>query len=463
MNFKPYNYQKECISFLNNTPKAGLFLDMGMGKTGITLSAIKDAMYDYWDCDRVLIIAPLRVVLIAWPSELQKWSEFKDIPYTILHGPQKEYNLRSNAKIFLINYDGLRWLNSKNEEDLVPQFDMVVLDESTFIKNSTTLRYKIIKKLFYKAKRKVILTGTPAPNGLLNLYGQISFLDDQALGRSFYSFRNNFFTPVGRYGYKWVPRRGTTEIINKKVAPLVKILKAKDYLDMPGLNINEILVDLPEKKREEYKKLERDFFLELESGESVTAFNAASLSMKLRQYVQGFIYKNETSILIHDTKLNVLKELLESAAGNPILCAVQFIQDINMIQSFFSKMKIPAVYSKTKGSDSTKYIKQWNAGKIPLLLTHPASMGHGLNLQTGGHTVVWFGITWSLEQHDQLNCRLYRNNQENTVIINYIIMRKTVDEAIMSALRDNATTQANLIQSLRRYRDESRESSGTKT
>lgn len=459
MKYQPHDYQKECINFMHSRDNSGLYLDMGLGKTSIVLQAILDNMYDRLEVKRTIVIAPKRVALIAWPAELKKWDAFRNIPYTVLHGKDKLKNLLRNRRLYIINYDGLPWLLKQYQDKklckALPKFDMLVLDESTFVKNTSTKRYKIIKALFGQVKKKVLLTGTPAPNSLLDLYGQINIIAPDLLGKSFESYKNHYFFADDWNGYRWLLRQGSKKLIADRIAPLVKVMKAKDYLDMKEFRLNTIECALPANVTADYKQLEKEFFVELDTGAEVEAFNSAALAMKLRQFTQGFVYHEGGEVsTIHKVKIEALKELIEGANGKPILCAIQFKHEVEMIREALKK-DIPAMYSGTSDKQGQINIDAWNKGELPLLLANPQSISHGLNLQDGGNLIVWFGITWSLEQYDQLIGRLHRQGQKEGVIVHHLIMKDTIDEAVMSALKDKSKGQAALISALKAYRENS--------
>ena len=455
MIFTPRPYQEEAIDFLLKNGSAGLFADMGLGKTAMTLSAIQDLLLNSFKAHRVLVVAPLRVALISWPDELKKWGFDQRLTSVVIHGGKKKQLLHFDAHaadVTFINYDGLKWL-SENAVGM-PHYDMLVLDESTFVKNQKTKRFKILRSLRKHVDRCIILTGTPMPNSMMDLWSQVYMLDQgERLGTSFYKFRNKYFMKIDHFGYKWALKRGAKEEIIDLISDICMVLKAVDHLDMPELKRNAIETRLSKVRMSEYEELEKDFFLMLENGEAVEAFSSAALSMKLRQYVAGFVYDDEGNpIRVHKERLYLLSELLESLNGKPLLCAVQFKEEIPMIREHL-KSNVPAIYSDTKTNEGLQHIRDWNEGKLPLLLAHPASIGHGLNLQSGGCNLLWYSLTWSLEHFDQTNARLWRSGQEDDVTMHYIVVKDTIDEAISDAIKGKDKSQQELIKRLKEWRD----------
>ncbi|MGD9156901.1 MAG: DEAD/DEAH box helicase [Desulfobacteraceae bacterium] len=457
--FVPKDYQVEDIDFLSTARIGGLFEEMGLGKTVVVLKTIEAAMFDFVDTEKTLVVSTKNVILNQWPQEIKKWDFSSNFSFTILHGEYKQQNLLLKKQIYLINYDGLYWLNrqyrNKRLWPILPKFDMVVIDESTHIKNDQSQRSQIIQQLFGLAKRKIILTGTPTPNGLIDLYGQICFLNDRVLGTNLTSFRNNYFISVdgGHGGYKYVPRQGSRDLITKRIAHLVKIRKAADHLEKEEVRINKIECNFDDKIQEEYDTLESDFFLELDD-QKVEVFSAASLSSKLRQYTQGFLYGQDKKVSqVNDTKHKVLKEILEYSTGHPILCGIQFIAEVDLIRKFLG-YNVPAINSKTSDRDTAKYIEQWNNRQLPLLIAHPQSIAHGINLQSGGNIILWLGLPWAMDHYQQFIGRLDRQGQKNGVIVHHLIVKKTIDEAIMAALESKVDTQNRVIDSIQKYRDE---------
>lgn len=450
MNFNPHPYQEKGRQLLLSTPRIGLFFDLGLGKTVTTLTAVNDLMFDTFEVARVLIVAPKRVALNVWPEEIAKWAHLAHLTYSVIHGPNKLEALKSPARIHIINYDGLKWL-ARNWMH-APRYDMLVLDESTFVKNQGSKRFAVCRAISDITPRTVLLTGKPAPNGLIDLWAQIFLLDQgKRLCANKTDFINFYFTAKNN-GTGWVPRRGTIKEISDRIGDITLTLQAEDYLAMPKLVHNKIVCDLPHKLRKEYDTLETKFFLELE-GADIMAFSAGALSMKLRQYVSGFVYDEfKTGHPVHQLRLEVVSELLESLNGAPLLICVQFIHEIEMLRSHLGA-DTPAIYSSSSTKEDQEMLRRWNAGELPLLIANPQSIGHGLNLQSGGHNLLWFSLTWNLDVYDQTIARLWRQGQESDRVVNHVIvMRDTIDEPIFGALQAKARTQQELLTRLKEWR-----------
>jgi len=452
MQYSPRPHQKRMTSFIEDRQCCGLLAEMGLGKTVTTLTAIDNLIYDMFQIERVLILAPLRVALMTWPDEIEKWDHTNRLSYSIIYGEEtRQAALETDAHIHLMSYSTLPWLVEyiKENKNLPFDYDMVIYDESTYIKNKDSNRWLICNALFYDVPRKVILTGTPSPNGLHDLWGQIYHLDHgQSLGGSLGDFRRMHFL---RTNHSYKPMVGAKERITKQLAHLVMPMKAKDYLSLPKFTQNRIKCVLPPKNRVEYDLLEEDLFLNLDQT-SVTAFDAASLSMKLRQYVQGFLINDEKEVTdIHKIKIAALRDIIDQTDDN-VFIAVQFKHDIEMIRREFGNDQARYVYSGTSTTEDMDSIRRWNRGSLRLLVAHPASLSHGVNLQTGGHTIVWYGQTWSLEHHDQFNARLHRPGQTNPVIAHYLIMDNTMDEVLYDVIKRKARTQNDLMKGLKEYR-----------
>lgn len=448
MRFKPHNYQQFAIDFITNNPIAAILLDMGMGKTVITLMAIQYLMYETFEVSKVLVICPLRVTR-TWRDEIQKWEQLHGLSYSIVTGTatQRKKALEADADIYIINRENVPWLVNKSG---VPfSFDMVVIDELSSFKNHQTARHKALMKVRSGIQRIVGLTGTPASQGLMDLFAEFKVLDmGQRLGRFIGQYRLNYFRPDkvnGNivYSYKLLP--GAEEKIYEKIQDITISMKAVDFLDMPELISNEYPVYLDETEMDKYESLKKDLILSTPEHE-VTAANAASLVNKLSQMANGAVYTDdENTITFHDKKLDALEDIIESANGRPILVAYWFKHDYSRIVSRLNQIGVK--YMKI---DSDESITKWNNREIPVALIHPASAGHGLNLQQGGNTMVWFGITWSLELYQQCVCRLYRQGQtEGTVTIIHLISKGTIDEKIMKALSEKDNTQASLIDAVK--------------
>ncbi len=449
MKFIPHSYQKYAIDFIENNPVAAVFLDMGLGKTSITLTALNNLLFDSFEVHRILVIAPLRVARTTWSDEIEKWEHLHNLTYAIAVGTEKERvaAVREKADITLINRENLQWLVEKSSEPF--DYDTVVIDELSSFKNHQAKRFKALMKVRPKVKRIVGLTGTPSSNGLMDLFAEFRILDMGArLGRFIGQYRNTYFKPDKVngpivYSYKLLP--GAEDAIYERISDITISMKAKDHLKMPELVNTRYMVQLSDKEKKKYEDMKKELVLALPEGE-VTAANAASLSNKLSQMANGAVYAdNEEVFSVHDRKLDALEDIIESANGKPVLIAYWFKHDLSRIEERLTKKNIP--FQKL---DSSISMKKWNEGKIPVALIHPASAGHGLNLQNGGSTLVWFGITWSLELYQQTVARLYRQGQTSkTVTVIHILTKDTVDEKIMKALADKDTAQSALIDAVK--------------
>jgi SNF2 family DNA or RNA helicase len=438
---------------MKTCPKSYLALDMGLGKTAITLKWLEHVLKS---CKGALVIAPLRTISTTWPDEIKKWTP--GLTYTILHGSKKVENLHRKVDLYLMNYESLPWLfealkHYHKATGKIP-FKVLALDEGSMVKSHSTKRFKILKLLRpLFPDYMTILSGTPAPNNLLDLWSQYYLLDEgERLEKYITHYKQHYFWQVDRMGYKWLINKGADQVIYSKIADITYRLDSKDYTELPEMIHNVIKVPLGKKLQAQYKLLEKDFFLALDDNEEMAVFNAASLSMKLRQFLQGAVYtdENHNYTVFHEEKLKVLKSMVEEAGGSSILCAIQFRFELDMIKKVFPK--VPYIAGGVSASTATKLINQWNRGELPLLLCHPASLSHGVNLQTGGHTVLWYGLTWSLEQYLQLNKRLHRNGQKSAVVIHHLIVPDSVDERVMKALKAKFKTQSELLDYLRERR-----------
>lgn len=400
MKFMPHDYQKYAIEYIKSHPITALFLDMGLGKTVTTLTAIRDLMYDAFEVKRVLVVAPLRVARDTWPDELRKWNHLKELTCSVVVGTVAERRraLQQDADIYIVNRENLAWLYENSRLD----FDMVVLDELSSFKNHQSKRFRAMKAMRPKVKRIVGLTGTPTGNGLMDLWAEFRILDmGERLGRYISQYRNLYFKPDKRNGmvvYSYKPLPGAEEAIYHQISDITMSMKATDYLEMPELVSVAKEVRLSETEKKRYDELKKSLVLELPGGE-VTSANAASLTLKLSQMANGAIYTDDKNVVnIHDRKLEALEDLVESANGKSVLVAYWFKHDKDRIRERMEarELKEPQDFA------------DWNAGKIPVALIHPASAGHGLNLQKGGSILIWFGLTWSLELYQQTNARLWR-------------------------------------------------------
>lgn len=442
MKYKPHNYQQFATDFILNQSICCLMLDMGLGKTVITLTALWQLALDSFDVNRVLVIAPKRVAEDTWPKELAKWEHLTGLTSSLVLGSAAERKaaLQRKAFLYIINRENVAWLVKNHYWD----FDMVVIDELSSFKSNKAERFKAMKKVRPMVTRIVGLTGTPAPNTLLDLWSQMYLMDmGQRLGRFIGGFRDRFFLPDKRnreiiYSYK--PREGAEDVIYALISDICISMKATDYLDMPERIDNRIEVSMSPKERKLYDDFQKDMVLSI-GDEKLDAANAAALSNKLLQMANGAVYGEDKKVIhIHDRKLDALEDLVEAANGKPLLVAYWYKHDLQRIKARFKNARC---------IDTAKDIDDWNARKIPLALIHPASAGHGLNLQDGGCTIVWFGLTWSLELYQQLNARLWRQGQKHTVVIHHIVTKGTHDEDVMRVLENKDTRQSALIEAVR--------------
>lgn len=444
MKYSPHDYQKYAIEYIEEHPIAAVLLDMGLGKTSITLTALVNLLFDSFEVHKVLVIAPLRVARTTWSDEIQKWEHLSVLKYAVAVGTEEERlsAMRSKADIYIINRENLQWLIEKS--GIAFDFDMVVVDELSSFKNWQSKRFKAFMKARPKVKRIVGLTGTPSSNGLMDLFAEFKLLDmGERLGRFIGQYRSAYFAPDKRNGqiiYSYKPLSGAEDAIYQKISDITISMKSSDHLKMPELISTQYDVTLSEKEQVKYKKLKKELVLNLPNGE-ITAANAASLTGKLSQMANGAVYGDDEKILeIHEKKLDALEDIIEAANGRPILVAYWFRHDLERIRKRFDVREIK----------TAKDISDWNSGNIPIAVIHPASAGHGLNLQSGGSYLVWFGLTWSLELYQQTNARLWRQGQTaNTVVIQHIITKGTVDEEIMKALKAKDTSQSALISAVK--------------
>lgn len=444
MNFSPHNYQACAINYIETHPIAAVLLDMGLGKTVISLTAIADLLFNSFEAHRILVVAPLRVARDTWPAEIAKWEHLQHLTYAVCVGTPKERRaaLMSGADITIINRENLGWLIDSSGFDF--DYDMVVIDELSSFKNHKSKRFQSLMKVRPKVKRIIGLTGTPSSNGLMDLWAEFKLLDfGERLGRFITHYRNNYFIPDKRNGeiiYSYKPMPYAEDAIYRRISDITISMKSTDHLQMPELITSQYEVQLSEEEEKRYEELKADFILELPEGE-ITAANAASLTGKLSQLANGAIYDDDGNIIeFHDRKLDALEDLIEAANGKPLLVAYWFKHDLQRIKKRFDVREIK----------SSKDITDWNNGDIPVAVIHPASAGHGLNLQAGGSTLIWFGLTWSLELYQQTNARLWRQGQTSgTVVIEHIITKGTIDDRILKALSLKEVTQNALIDAVK--------------
>lgn len=434
-----------------------VFGDLGTGKTIVALYVAK-RLISQGLIRNALVVTTLRCVYSTWEQEAREWKYTKDLVFNILHGPEKRGRFYNQADIHLVNWDGMPWLGdmirSSGYKGQPFPFDMLVLDESTKIKDHKTQRFKKWKLLAREFKYRYLLTATPRPNGPMDLWAQFCMLDDgETLGPGITAFRNKYFQSF--VPHVWEPKPGAEDEINKLIAP--KVIRMIDAREERKAEHTRIRVELGDRLMEQYKQFEKEYFIKLESGE-VEVFNAISLAIKLRQFVQGGMYSPKDEVtgdqkihIVHEKKLDALEELIELNPNQNILCPIQFRFEIQMIQKRFPDQEIPVLAGKTKASRAAEIIDNWNKGSYRLLLCHPMSMSHGLNLQKGGHMICWFGLTWSLEQYDQLIGRLNRRGQKEQVKVNHLVANNTTDEAVMKALHKKATGQKALLKNLHEY------------
>ena len=444
MKYSPHDYQKYVTDFILNHPVAAVFLDMGLGKTAITLSAIFDLCLDRFEVRKVLVIAPLRVARDTWPDEIRKWDHLRSLTYSVAVGTETERKaaLMQKVSVYLINRENIQWLIE--ESGLPFDYDMVVIDELSSFKSYQAKRFRSLLKVRPAVKRIVGLTGTPSSNGLMDLWAEFRILDlGKRLGRFITHYRNTYFVPDKRNGqviFSYKPREGAEDEIYTAISDITISMKAVDHLKMPECVMNAVKVILSEKERKTYDTMKTDLVVSL-GDEEIDAGNAAALANKLSQMANGAVYSEDKWVFpIHERKLDALEDLIEAANGKPVLVAYWFKHDLERIQKRFKVHEI-----KTSCD-----IVDWNNGRIPVAVIHPASAGHGLNLQAGGSTLIWFGLTWSLELYQQTNARLWRQGQKSeTVVIHHIIAENTIDERIMNALRKKDKTQSALIDAVK--------------
>ena len=443
MRYVAHNYQNYAKDFILAHKVSALFLDCGLGKTITTLTAINELMYDSFEISKVLIIAPLRVAQSTWKEEIEKWDHLNLLRYSVAVGDEKERlkALKQKSDIYIINRENVDWLVTKSGIDF--NFDMLVIDELSSFKSNTSKRFKSLLKIRPYFERVVGLTGTPSSNGLMDLWAEFRVLDlGERLGRYITHYRNEFFLPDKRNGaviFSYKPQLNAEERIYRRLADMTISMKSTEYLKMPELILNELEINLDEEDQIKYKKFKKEMVMTIQEKE-IDAINAASLSNKLIQLANGSIYDEDKKFYeVHNKKLDKLEEIIESANGKPVLVAYWFKADKERIEKRFKVREI-------KTADD---IKQWNKGMIDLALIHPASAGHGLNLQSGGSTLVWFSLTWSLELYQQTNARLYRQGQKDTVVIHHLITKNTIDEDIMKSLKRKDKTQEALMKAVK--------------
>ncbi|MDW4523730.1 DEAD/DEAH box helicase [Staphylococcus saprophyticus] len=446
IDFKPYDYQAYAIDKIINNKKFGLFLDMGLGKTVSTLTAIEKLKYDYLEVDKVLVIAPKRVAEDTWAQEIEKWYHLSHLIVSLVLGTSKQRTeaLAKDADIYVTNKENTKWICEKYRKDW--PFDMLVIDELSTFKSSKSQRFKILKKQMPLVDRFVGLTGTPAPNNLIDIWSQIYLIDGgERLGKSMTKFRQNFFYPTHQlteHVFNWELKDGAKDEIYDKISDVTVSMESKDYLEMPERIDNVQEVKLSKKERAIYDQLKEDMVIEDETdaNKDIEALTSATLTQKLLQLSNGAVYTSDgTYKPIHDKKLERLDEIIEEAQGKPILLFYSFKHDKERILERYDFAE------ELKGD----YMERWNNGDIKLLIAHPASAGHGINLQYGGSIAVWFGLTWSLEQYEQANARLFRQGQTETTVIHHIMTENSVDQDVYKGLQNKQLGQNALMQAVK--------------
>ena len=445
MKYEAHDYQEYATEFILTHPVAAVLLEMGLGKSVITLTAIQELCMNRFEVNRVLVIAPLRVARDTWPAEIEKWDHLQGLTYSVAVGTEAERRaaLTENTTIHIINRENVGWLIEKS--GIALDYDMIVIDELSSFKSYSTKRFRALMKLRPKVKRIVGLTGTPSSNGLMDLWAEFRVLDlGKRLGRYITHYREEFFVPDKRSAqqvFSYKPRIGAEDEIYRRISDITISMKSVDHLKMPEMVPVSLTVTLTVTQQELYDQMRKEMVAELDDAE-IDAANAASLSNKLMQMANGAIYDEDKHVHhIHDQKLDALEDLVEAANGKPVLIAYWFKHDLSRIRQRF-----PYAREIKTSAD----IADWNAGKISVAVVHPASAGHGLNLQSGGSTLIWFSLTWSLELYQQTNARLWRQGQQaETVVVHHIVTKGTIDESILSALKRKDKTQSALIDAVK--------------
>lgn len=452
--FEPHEYQRYCIDRLVSEEKVGLFLDMGLGKSAIVLSAVRELMLDRLEVEKCLVIAPKKVAEATWQTEAQKWEQFNGLRIATVLGSatQRERELARHADIYVTNRENTEWLvDYYAQSGRAWPFDMLVVDESSSFKNPTSKRFRALKRALPRVRRVVILTGTPAPNGVEDLWAQVYLLDQGArLGRTITEYRNTYFD-YNQWRHEFKPKEGTFETVRARIGDICVSMSASDYLRLPDLLIEDFPVVLDARAAKQYKELEREMLLQLPDGE-ITALSAAALTGKLLQLCNGAVYDADAGVHeIHRGKLEVLTEALEGLQGEPALVFYGYKHDVPRILSAIDKGL------RVRQLDSAADAAAWNAGEVDVLLAHPASCAYGLNLQQGGRHVIWFSLPWSLELYQQANARLYRQGQDKPVTVQRLIVKDGVDMDVAAALEDKTDTQDALLSALKARMERAKE------
>lgn len=446
MKYVPHEYQRYASEKIIELPACGLFLEMGLGKTVSTLTAIDELIHDRFDVSKVLVIAPKRVADDTWTSEAIKWDHLQHLTFSKVLGTvaQREAALAADADIYLINRENVVWLVEKLRKRW--PFDMVVVDELSSFKSNQAKRFKSLRAVRPLVNRFVGLTGTPAPNGLMDLWPEVYLLDrGERLGKTITGYRERYFYPGKRNGFtvfSWEPKEGAEEAIHEKISDICISMKAKDYLTLPEQIVNDIQIRMEPLEITKYRELEREKLMELD-GQEITALSAAAVWGKLLQLANGAVYNDDKTVtVLHEKKLDALEDIIEAACGHPVLVFYNFRHDYDRLMGRFKSMNPRMI-------QTSEDIRDWNAGKIRLLLAQPASMGHGLNIQAGGHIIVWFGLNPSLELYQQANARLHRQGQKEAVIIHRLIVEETVDEDVVKKLETKDVHQESLMEAVK--------------
>lgn len=450
MFWEPHEYQKEAVKFLLSRGSGSLWLDPGLGKTATVLSAFSILRLKGL-AKRMLVIAPLRPAYAVWPKEVLKWEQFTDLNVGVLHGAKKEKVLQRPHDIYVINFEGLNWLSGKLNGKAWP-FDILVVDEISYMKNTQTQRFKTLKVLLNKFDRRWGLTGSPAPNSLLDIFGPQYIIDQGAtFGPYITHFRTSYFYPSGFGGYEWRLQPDGEDRIYKALEGKVLRMAALDHLDLPELTYNDVMIELPDKAKKLYDEFEKQLTIDLGNGQ-ITAVNAAVAVMKGQQIANGGSYvdgNEKKTVHLHDAKTEAVQELVEELSGQPVIIGYHYHHDLERLQAAFPDA--PVIGSGVVDKKLEQIVNDWNLGRIPILLAHPMSAGHGLNLQGSGHAVIWYSLTWSLEVYEQFIRRLWRQGQRNHIVVHHIIAKDTIDEAIMLAIRRKDKTQQKLLNAVKDY------------
>lgn len=449
MRYAPHDYQSYAIGFIEDTPACAVMLDMGLGKTSIALTAMYDLMFDSFEVAKALVVAPLRVARDTWAAEAAKWDHLAGLRLSVAVGSAEERRraLETPADVYVINRENLAWMVEAS--GLPFDYDMVVVDELSSFKNRASKRFRALMRVRPRVARIVGLTGTPAANGLMDLWAEFKVLDmGRRLGRFITGFREAYFEPDRRCGqvvYSYRPLPGAERAIHEAISDITISMRAIDHLDMPRLVESDLVVSLSDAERARYERLKSELVLP-DAGQGVTAVSAGALAGKLCQMANGAVYDDEGGVAaIHDRKLDAVEDAVEAACGRPMLVAYWFKHDLARIEERLARMG--ADFERIDGSAS---IRRWNAGEVRVGLIHPASAGHGLNLQAGGSQIVWFGLTWSLELYQQTNARLWRQGQESEAVsVTRIVAKGTIDERIAEALKAKDATQQGLIDAVK--------------